>query len=77
MIRGKQSLKTITLTQWMLLSKTNTRFLHIVEIITPPLCVRWTGYDMSSYSWENYKVLMHVDKIHDYLQELEMQSRYP
>jgi hypothetical protein len=26
--------------------------------------VRWTGYDASSNSWEPYKALMHVDKLH-------------
>ena len=28
--------------------------------------VRWSGFDESSDSWEPYKALMHVDKLHDY-----------
>ena len=31
--------------------------------------VRWTGYGASSNSWEPYKALMHVDKLHEYLRE--------
>jgi hypothetical protein len=29
---------------------------------------------MSSNSWEPYKALMHVDKLHDYLREHRMRS---
>ena len=39
--------------------------------------VRWTGYDMSSNSWEPYKALMHVDKLHEYLRENQMRSLIP
>ena len=39
--------------------------------------VRWTGYDASSNSWEPYKALMHVDKLHDYLREHKMRSLIP
>ena len=39
--------------------------------------VRWTGYDASSNSWEPYKALMHVDKLHEYPQEHKMQSLIP
>ena len=39
--------------------------------------VRWTGYDASSNSWEPYKALMHVDKLHEYLREHKMQSLIP
>jgi hypothetical protein len=39
--------------------------------------VRWTGYDASSDSWEPYKALMHVDKLHDYLREHKMRSLIP
>ena len=39
--------------------------------------VRWNGYDESSNSWEPYKALMHVDKLHDYLREHRMRSLIP
>ena len=39
--------------------------------------VRWTGYDASSNSWEPYKTLMHVDKLHEYLREYKMRSLIP
>ena len=39
--------------------------------------VWWNGYDESSNSWEPYKSLMHVDKLHDYLREHRMQSLIP
>ena len=29
--------------------------------------VRWSGFDDFSDSWEPYKALMHVDKLHDYM----------
>jgi hypothetical protein len=38
--------------------------------------VRWTGYDASSDSWEPYKALMHVDKLHDYLRLLSIYHIY-
>jgi hypothetical protein len=39
--------------------------------------VRLTGYDASSSSWEPYKALMHVDKLHEYLREHKMRSLIP
>jgi hypothetical protein len=39
--------------------------------------VRWAGYDESSNSWEPYKALMHVDKLHDYLREHRMRALIP
>jgi hypothetical protein len=38
--------------------------------------VRLTGYDASN-SWEPYKALMHVDKLHEYLREHKMRSLIP
>jgi hypothetical protein len=35
------------------------------------------GYDESSNSWEPYKALMHVDKLHDYLREHKMRALIP
>ena len=37
--------------------------------------VRWTGYDESSNSWEPYKALMHVHKLHDYLREHRIRAQ--
>ena len=34
---------------------------------TLQLNVRWSGFDESRDSWEPYKALMHVGKLHDYL----------
>jgi hypothetical protein len=34
--------------------------------------VQWTRYDVSSNSWEPYKILMHVDKLREYLREHKM-----
>jgi hypothetical protein len=39
--------------------------------------VRWIGYDASSNSWEPYKALIHVDKLHEYLREHKMRSLIP
>jgi hypothetical protein len=39
--------------------------------------VRWSGFDDSSDSWEPYKVLMHVDKLHDYLRANKMKTLIP
>jgi hypothetical protein len=38
--------------------------------------VRWTGYDASSDSWEPYKALMYVDKLHEYLREHKLRTEY-
>ena len=35
------------------------------------------GYDASSNSWELYKALMHVDKLHEYLRQHKMRSLIP
>ena len=39
--------------------------------------VRWSGIDDSSDSWEPYKALMHVDKLHDYLRANAMKTLIP
>ena len=39
--------------------------------------VRWTGYDANSNSWEPYKALIHVYKLHEYLREHKMRSLIP
>jgi hypothetical protein len=39
--------------------------------------VRWSGFDDSSDSWEPYKALMHVDKLHDYLRANAMKTLIP
>ena len=44
---------------------------------TMKFLVRWAGYDESSNSWEPYKALMHVDKLHDYLREHRMRALIP
>jgi hypothetical protein len=37
----------------------------------------WSGFDDSSNSWEPYKALMHVDKLHDYLRAIAMKALIP
>ncbi len=44
---------------------------------TMEILVQWAGYDDSSNSWEPYKALMHVDKLHDYLREHRMRALIP
>ena len=44
---------------------------------TMKFLVRWTGYDKTSNSWEPYKTLMHVDRLHEYLREQRMRSLIP
>jgi hypothetical protein len=44
---------------------------------TMEFLVQWAGYDESSNSWEPYKALMHVDKLHDYLRHHRMRSLIP
>jgi hypothetical protein len=39
--------------------------------------VRWSGFYDSSDSWEPYKALMHVDKLHDYLRTNAMKTLIP
>ena len=39
--------------------------------------VRWSGFDEFSDSWEPYKALMHVDKLHDYLRANAMKTLIP
>ena len=36
--------------------------------------VRWSGFDESGDSSEQYKALMHVDKLHDYLRANAMKT---
>jgi len=33
--------------------------------------VQWTGYVASFNSWKPYKALMHVDKLHEYIEQYE------
>ena len=44
---------------------------------TMEFLVRWAGYDETSNSWEPYKALMHVDRLHEYLREHRMRSLIP
>jgi hypothetical protein len=44
---------------------------------TMEFLVRWACYDESSNSWELYKALMHVDKLHDYPREHRMRALIP
>ena len=39
--------------------------------------VRWVGFGESCDSWEPYKVLLHVDKLHDYLRANAMKTLIP
>jgi len=39
--------------------------------------VQWTGYGEDSNSWELYKALMHVDKLHEYLRANRMRNLIP
>jgi hypothetical protein len=36
--------------------------------------VRWAGFGETCDSWEPYKALMHVDKLHDYLRANTMKT---
>ena len=38
---------------------------------------RWAGFGESSESWEPYKALLHVDKLHDYLRANTMKTLIP
>jgi hypothetical protein len=39
--------------------------------------VRWAGFGESWFSWEPYKALLHVDKLHDYLRVNTMRTLIP
>jgi hypothetical protein len=39
--------------------------------------VRWAGFGESCDSWEPYKALLHVDKLHDYLRTNTMRTLIP
>ena len=39
--------------------------------------VRWAGFGETCDSWEPYKSLMHVDKLHDYLRNNTMKTLIP
>ena len=39
--------------------------------------VRWAGFGETCDSWEPYKSLMHVDKLHDYLRANTMKTLIP
>ena len=39
--------------------------------------VRWAGFGESCDSWEPYKALLHVDKLHDYLRANAMKTLIP
>ena len=39
--------------------------------------VRWAGFGETSDSWEPYKSLIHVDKLHDYLRANTMKTLIP
>ena len=39
--------------------------------------VRWAGFGESCDSWEPYKALLHVDKLHDYLRTNTMKTLIP
>ena len=39
--------------------------------------VRWAGFGETCDSWEPYKALMHVDKLHDYLRANTMKTLIP
>ena len=39
--------------------------------------VRWTGFGESCDTWEPYKALLHVDKLHDYLRTHAMKTLIP
>jgi len=41
---------------------------------TLELQVRWAGFSETCDSWEPYKALMHVDKLHDYLRANTMKT---
>ena len=47
------------------------------EFIVGEILVRWAGYDVISNSWEQYKALMHVDQLNEYLREHRMRSLIP
>jgi len=44
---------------------------------TMEFLVQWTGYGEDSNSWEPYKALMHVDKLHEYLRANRMRNLIP
>ena len=39
--------------------------------------VRWAGFGESCDTWEPYKALLHVDKLHDYLRTHAMKTLIP
>jgi len=44
---------------------------------TMEFLVQWTGYGEDSNSWEPYRALMHVDKLHEYLRANRMRNLIP
>ena len=62
---------------WQSLSRTSKSSLWNQSTDIVEFKVRWARFGESCDSWEPYKALLHVDKLHDYLRTNAMKTLIP